>query len=236
MKITLLTGKTFDLSQHLDFELRVVQSARAKRLTLRIDEQARLPVLTVPRRCSEKRALEFVESHRDWITNMLARLPQSKKIADTALISFFGQNLTVCHRPEQRAGVYIENHQLIVCGSKEFIHRRVIDFLKKQAHDRLFELSNAKAKLIGCHVNSVCIKDTKSRWGSCSSKSNINYNWRIVLAPAYVINYLISHEVAHLAHQDHSAAFWDCVASLCPDYKEGRRWLKVKGRELYQYV
>lgn len=236
MKITLLTGKTFDLSRHLDFELRVVQSARAKRLTLRIDEQERVPVLTVPRRCSEKRALEFVESHRDWITNMLARIPQSKKITDASQISFFGQLLTVCHQPEQRAGVYIEDGKIIVCGNKEFIHRRLIDFLKKQAHDRLYELSTAKARVIGCQVNSVCIKDTKSRWGSCSSKSNINYNWRIVLAPAYVINYLVSHEVAHLAHQDHSSAFWDCVAKLCPDYKEGRQWLKIKGRELYQYV
>ena len=116
------------------------------------------------------------------------------------------------------------------------MHRRVTYFLKKTAHDRLLELSRQKAALIDRVVHSVSIKDTKSRWGSCSSKSNINYNWRIVLAPAHVIDYLVCHEVSHLRHQDHSPAFWDCVASLCPDYQEGRAWLKVKGKELYRYT
>ena len=236
MKITLLTGKTFDLSKHLDFKIKVVHSKRAKRLTLRIDEMERLPILTVPQRCSEKKALAFVEEHQDWITNMLAKLPKSKKIKDGSQISFFGQILTINHHPELRAGTYIEGTKIIVCGNKEFIHRRVIDFLKKQAHERLLELSKAKARLINCEINSVCIKETKSRWGSCSSKNNINYNWRITLAPAYVINYLISHEVSHLAHQDHSKEFWACVERLCPDYKDGRKWLKIKGKELYLYI
>ena len=147
-----------------------------------------------------------------------------------------GKKYTVSHQPRPRGGAFIEQKQLIVCGAKEFMHRRVTDFLKKTAHDRLLELSRQKAALIDRVVHSVSIKDTKSRWGSCSSKSNINYNWRIVLAPAHVIDYLVCHEVSHLRHQDHSPAFWDCVASLCPDYQEGRAWLKVKGKELYRYT
>ncbi|MCQ2740852.1 MAG: M48 family metallopeptidase, partial [Alphaproteobacteria bacterium] len=76
----------------------------------------------------------------------------------------------------------------------------------------------------------------KSRWGSCSTLGNINYNWRTCMAPLYVIEYLVSHEVSHLLHPDHSASFWQTVEATCPNYKEGRRWLKIKGKDLYKYV
>jgi len=75
----------------------------------------------------------------------------------------------------------------------------------------------------GAGVNRVTIKDTKSRWGSCSSLNNINYNWRIALAPMNAIDYLIAHETAHLRHRDHSKAFWNCVKTLCPFAESGRR-------------
>ena len=117
----------------------------------------------------------------------------------------------------------------------EFLHRRICDFIKKQSQKELLLLSQQKASLINKKVNNVTLKDTKSRWGSCSSLSNINYNWRIALAPDYVIDYLVSHEVSHLKHQDHSRNFWQCVKNLCPKCAEGRLWLKQKGKELYQY-
>lgn len=234
MKITLLTGRTFDLEAKLGFPVKINRSPLARRLTLRIDEKNRLPVLTVPPRCSEHKALEFVESHRDWITNMMARLPQLEYLTYGSILSVMGQPYTICHCPDQKLGVELSGNQILVSGKAEFLHRRVVDFLKKYAHQQLEELSRQTAALIDQTVHHVVIKDTKSRWGSCSNKGNINYNWRIVLAPSFVINYLICHEVAHLAHQNHSPAFWKCVASLCPEYKEGRAWLKNKGRSLYQ--
>ena len=91
------------------------------------------------------------------------------------------------------------------------------------------------AEKIGCQVKNVAIKDTKSRWGSCSTLDNINYNWRIALAPEFVISYLIAHEVSHLRHQDHSKEFWQCVKSLFPRCGEGRLWLKQHGKDLYLY-
>ena len=236
MKITLLTGQTFDIEKEIGFPIKVVKSPRARRLTLRIDEKARIPVLTLPPRCSARKAVSFVENHRDWIANMLARLPAAAKFQNGAEIMFMGQTCRIIHRPHARLGVVLENNHIIVSGEAEFLHRRVIDFLKKQAQDRLLELSRQKAALIGCTVNSVIIKDTKSRWGSCSTRRNINYNWRIIMAPAEVIDYLVCHEVSHLAHQDHSPAFWSCVAALCPGYKESRAWLRIRGKSLYQYI
>lgn len=235
MKITLLTGRTFDLAAELGMEIKVLKSPLAKRLTLRIDDKNRIPVLTIPRYCSARKAVEFVDSHRDWIQNMLARLPAAACFENGECITLMGQKVIIMHRPGQR-GAVIKDGFLIVGGEPEFLHRRVCDFIKKYAAKELYKRSCTKAKQIGCSVRRVTLKDTKSRWGSCSSRQNINYNWRIVLAPAHVIDYLVCHEVAHLAHQDHSPAFWECVASLCPDYEDGRRWLKIRGKELYRYL
>lgn len=234
MKITLLTGRTFDIATALDMEIKVVKSPLAKRLTLRIDEKDRRPVLTLPRGCSSRKAVEFVDAHRDWIQNMLARLPAAGRFENGEAISVMGQQVIINHCPGRR-GTAIEDGFLMVGGEPEFMHRRICDFLKKYAAPKLYEMSAAKAGQIGCTVRHIALKDTKSRWGSCSNRSNINYNWRIVLAPPHVIDYLVCHEVAHLAHQDHSAEFWNCVAGLCPDYENGRRWLKVRGKELYRW-
>ena len=167
---------------------------------------------------------------------MLARLPVLQNFGNGDIISVMNRKYTIDHQPEQYGGAFLKGRHLIVTGQEEFLHRRVTDFLKKIAHQELLELSRQKAARIGCQIHNVCIKDTKSRWGSCSSKNNINYNWRIVMAPDYVIDYLVSHEVAHLAHQNHSPAFWECVAFLCPGYEEGRHWLKIRGKELYHYA
>ena len=114
--------------------------------------------------------------------------------------------------------------------------RRVKDFIKKQDQKVLWEMSEAKAALIEKKVNRVVIKDTKSRWGSCSSLGNINYSWRIMLAPDFVIDYLVAHETAHLKHPDHSPAFWQCVDVLAKNAADGRKWLKENGSKLNVYI
>ena len=235
MKITLLTGRTFDFSKHFDFDIKVSKSSRAKRLTIRIDEKNHCPVLTIPKYCSKKQAFAFLESNRDWITNMLARLPAQQQFHNGESLSFFGEEITIEQKNTYR-GAVLEEGILKIGGTKEFLHRRVTDFLKKETLERLSISSVEKAKILHAHLCSVQIKDTKSRWGSCSTQGNINYNWRICLAPLEVIDYLVAHEVSHLVHPDHSKAFWQTVASLCPTYKDCRHWLKIKGKELYIYI
>ncbi len=235
MRITLLTGKTYNIEQEIDFPLKVSKSARAKKLTLRIDSKERIPVLTIPRYCSQKKAVEFVLLHRDWIEQSLARLPEERNFADGDKISLFGKEITITHAPERRLGAKIENNELLVSGDIELLHRRVKDFIRKKAQSEFLKRSAKYAKKLDRKINDVTIKDTKSRWGSCSSLNNLNYSWRIALAPDFVINYLMAHEVAHLEHPNHSRAFWNCVSELCPDFEEGERWLKEHGRELYIY-
>ena len=234
MKITLLTGKTYDIESAVDFPLKVVKSPRAKRLTLRINQKERLPILTIPNRCSAKRAIDFVMGYKDWIEQSLNKIPQTQKFQDGSKITFFGKELTICHAPQQR-GSKEENGCLYISGQSEFLHRRVKDYLKRQARKELWTRSKALADKLGCPLKDVTIKDTKSRWGSCSSLHNINYNWRIALAPETAINYLVAHEVSHLLHQDHSHSFWKCVVELYPQAEAGKDWLHRHGKELYTY-
>lgn len=235
MKITLLTGRTFDYAAELGFDIRVIKSPRARKLILRVDNKDRIPVLTVPRYCSSKKAIEFVRRNQEWLDKCLEKLPKARRFAHGDQISFFGKTLTVIHTPEARSGVVAICDEIHISGQPEFLHRRLIDFIKQKAKDKFFTLSQKKAEKIGCKINSISIKDTKSRWGSCSNRGNINYNWRIALAPDFVIAYLVAHEVAHLRHPDHSDAFWTCVRQLCPQYVKGRNWLKEHGKDLYLY-
>lgn len=235
MKITLLTGKTFDYSAEIGIDLKVVHSLKAKKLTLRIDKKNRIPVVCIPKFCPKKTVLNFLHENMDWIKNNLAKLPKTTVFLPEDEISFFGEKIKLIHCLEAK-GVVFEKNCLKTGGQSEFFHRRVKDFLKEKALQRLKTLTHEKAKVLGCRVQSVVIKDTKSRWGSCSSLGNINYNWRICFAPYEVIEYLVSHEVSHLKEANHSQSFWKEVEKLCPDYKEARSWLKKFGKNLYKYA
>ncbi|MFV0625753.1 MAG: M48 family metallopeptidase [Alphaproteobacteria bacterium] len=239
MIITLLTGKTSKIREKIKLstglDVKVTVSSRSKKLNLKIDNKEKTPSLSIPKFCSEKKAVDFVIKNQNWIFDKIENLVTTKRFEDGDVISIFGQELTISHAPQTRSGVHIIENKLVVSGEESFIHRRTQDFIKKMAKIKFYDLSKIKAEQINCKLNNVIIKDTKTRWGSCSSKNNINYNWRIALAPYYVFEYLVCHEVAHLRHQDHSKDFWNTVKELSPSYLEGKNWLKNNGKTLYSY-
>lgn len=235
MKITLLTGRTCDFSDVLGMEIKVVQVARSRRISLRIDEKQRIPVLSIPKFCSIKKAKIFILEHKDWIVDSLAKIPSKITLKNKDIISLGGKEIEICH-DRFRRGTSLENGVLAVGGDECFLHRRVMDFAKKYAKNVLCEKTYEAAKKLDCKVHRITLKDTKSRWGSCSSKNNINYNWRVILAPEFVIDYLVCHEVSHLKYQNHSKEFWQCLADMCPNFEEGRYWLKTNGKELFSYI
>lgn len=235
MKITLLTGRMFDLQNAFPFPLKISKSGKSRKMTLKIDRKRREVHLTLPLFCSAKSAQAFVSEHREWIEDNMAGLPQIKRFADGDVISLFGQEVKICHVPNSLQAVLWENNTLQTGGEAVFLHRRIRDFIKKEAKKIFMRKSQTFAAQIDCRVMSVAIKDTTSRWGSCSTLNNINYNWRVALAPEYVIDYLMAHEVAHLKYRDHSPAFWRCVKELYPGASLGRAWLKEHGNELYLY-
>ena len=124
MKITLLTGQTFDFKKIFGFEISVKKSSSAKKLTLRIDEKKRLPTLTIPSKCSYSQALSFLEANQDWMINALAKLPTKSTFYNGETISFFGKNYTIIHTPSQK-GSMIDDNSIRISGSIEFLHRKI---------------------------------------------------------------------------------------------------------------
>lgn len=106
--------------------------------------------------------------------------------------------------------------------------------LRKLCKAYLVERTNQLAGLHQLKLNNIIIKDQSTRWGSCSTKGNINLNWRLALAPLFVSDYVIAHELAHLTEMNHSSRFWELVKKYLPNYQAGRKWLKEKGHTLHQ--
>lgn len=92
------------------------------------------------------------------------------------------------------------------------------------------------APLVGVTYNRIFIKEQKTRWGSCSSQGNLNFNWRLILAPEEVLNYVVVHELAHRKEMNHSKAFYAIVESVLPDYRQSRKWLRENGQRLWDMV
>ena len=124
---------------------------------------------------------------------------------------------------------------LRVSGMPEHIGRRIATFLKKEARADLERLSRLHAGSIKAPIRSISMKDTRSRWGSCSSEGNLSFSWRIVMAPPSVIDYLAAHEVAHLKELNHGPRFWKLTAELTRDADTARAWLQKHGPALHRF-
>jgi predicted metal-dependent hydrolase len=133
MKITLLTGKTFDIENAFDFDLKVLSAFKYKRLTLRIDTKKAQAVLTMPKFCSKKKAYDFVLSKQDWIIEHLAKIPKTKDFEDGEVFSFLGEQVSICHQKDSKSATYRENDIIYVGGDIVFLHRRVKDYIKNEA-------------------------------------------------------------------------------------------------------
>jgi predicted metal-dependent hydrolase len=213
---------------------------RAKRIILRLDP-AKKPgqpdgiVVTLPGGVDTAEGLRFALASQDWICARLLTLPEKTHFADGAEIPFMGEPHTIRHVPGARRGVWCEDGEIRVSGALSHLPRRVEDWLKKQARLHISELARRKAEIRGLQPGMLTVRDTRSRWGSCAANGNLSFSWRLVLAPKYVIDYVVAHEVAHLAEHNHSPRFWAVVEALTTHSKAGRSWLKAHGEKLHRY-
>lgn len=134
-------------------------------------------------------------------------------------------------RDDTRFVVFV-NHSLTPEDRKKDISRVMEKWYKIRAREIIMALANDIKKKLGLNFNSMRIKEQKTRWGSCSNKGNLNFNWKIIMAPPEIIEYIVAHEVCHLVHMNHSNQFWSLVERLIPDYKDRRTWLRKNGMRL----
>jgi predicted metal-dependent hydrolase len=211
-------------------------SPRARRLSLRVDPAARGVELVLPRRFSAETAIGFVSRHRGWVAARVAAMPPPLHLTDGATVPVFGVPHRIRRVAEPGAApVTIADGEIRVRGDAAHLPRRIIDHLKALARREFTTRARALAARLGKSVARVSVRDPKSRWGSCSSTGALSFSWRLIFAPETVVDYVVAHEVAHLAEMNHSPRFWRVVASLVPDSKTPRAWLKRHRLELLSY-
>jgi predicted metal-dependent hydrolase len=219
--------------------------ASARRYTLRVKDASGEIVLTMPTRGSLTEARAFAERQGAWIGARLRRLPQAIALEPGAMIPLRGIPHEIVHSQTRRGTVWVEAKgpqllspaelRLCVAGDHAHVARRLRDFLKREAKRDLEAAVLHYTRELDLPNRSVGLRDTSSRWGSCSSAGSLNFSWRLILAPAYVLDYLAAHEVAHLVHMNHSARFWKLTRKLCPATDRAEAWLKAHGKQLHRY-
>ena len=221
------------------FRIALNRSPRSRRFTLRVRAATRDVLLTMPARASVKAAREFAERHAAWIGVRLRRLPRPVAFEPSERTPLRGVEHRIVHRPGARGVVWLEagesEPRICVAGERPHVARRVTDFLKREALRDIEAAVARHARTLGVQPKRIAVRDTVSRWGSCSSSGRLSFSWRLILAPPFVLDYLAAHEVAHMVHMDHSRRFWSLVRRASPDVERAEAWLEAHGASLHRY-
>ncbi|MDB5395130.1 MAG: uncharacterized protein JWM91_2636 [Rhodospirillales bacterium] len=167
----------------------------------------------------------------------MAQLPTARAFADGATIPLLGVPHLIRGDGGRLRGLAARAEGTItIPGTPDHLARRLTDFLKAEAKREIGERAHRKAAQLGRPIAAVTLRDTRSRWGSCSGSGRLAFSWRLIMAPEFVLDYVVAHEVAHLSEMNHGARFWKLCASLTDaDPKAARAWLKCHGGALHSY-
>lgn len=213
----------------LDVPIEVRRSARARRLTLRIGVEG--PVMTVPKRLALRHAQAFAEDRRNWIASALARQPAIIAVGEGVALPIDG----IARRIVAGQGDCLHADRLELGGAPEHFPKRAANFLRNRARAKFEQLVPEYAAAVKRPFGRISLRDTRSRWGSCSAAGNLMFSWRLALAPPEILAYVAAHEAAHLVHMHHQPSYWAELARIRPGYARERDWLRQNGSDLHRY-
>jgi predicted metal-dependent hydrolase len=228
----------------LEFEFTIVRSPRRRSISIEI-RKAQV-VIRAPMGAPQSLLMNFLYEKAAWVRakiqeqqQTLATQPEPRRYAQGSQIPFMGETLTLVLGRGSRAAIarVDQNLHLILSprsrmGDDAQIRQLLSRWYQQQALNILTHKTTQLTQTMGLMCTQVSIKATRSKWGHCTSRGAIQYNWQILLAPEAIVDYLVAHEVSHLRHHNHSADFWALVASICPTFKADRAWLKAEGAHL----
>jgi hypothetical protein len=218
--------------------VRLLINPRARRIAVRIDPTKREAVAIAPSSRQANKAAAFAAERAVWIAHQLAQLPEAAPFSPGATLPIRGVDYRL-KRVDGRVPATLENGPIprLIVGAPDadIFAMRVKRFLMAEAKTDFTRRVAAHAAVLRVTPAGLQVKDTRSRWGSCTADGVLAFSWRVVLAPPYVLDYLAAHEVAHLVEMNHSAKFWSLVRKCCPDYINGRNWLRNSGQSLHAY-
>jgi len=207
-------------------------------------------IVRSPERLSEEKIKRLIQKKSSWILEKLDRVsevkpgPSPKEFLSGEKLPYLGRRYRLKVKEKEdiekariklyRGHFYIYYPATITDEreGREAIRNELIKWYRRQADKKLRKRVDKYKKRIGVEPNSIRIKKQEKRWGSCSSKGNINFNWKIIIAPMIVVDYIVAHELVHLKHPNHSREFWELVETIIPDYEERQEWLRINGRRL----
>lgn len=210
-------------------------SARARRLILRVAFDSGEVIVTVPRGTLLEHGFVMARSRADWIVERLDRLPPRVPFEAGATIPVRGKPRRIVAQNGGRCGVRADGDHLMVAAPPERLAAVVATWLRGEARHEATERSTCKAGALGLRPGRIAVRDTRTRWGSCSAGGNLSFSWRLILAPEPVLDYVVAHECAHLRVRGHGPEFWRTVASLADGVEASRAWLRQHGHTLHRY-
>ena len=216
----------------------VIETRRGMRnVTLRPKTTPHFEIhISKPWTTSDSFVLKFLESKRKWIEKIFSTAPKKEHLTPGDNIEFLEHTVSLVHNPKFKSDNYLDNDKTILCigGGADMFERRVRDFIKSEFLKSVKQIIKTTPREFW--PNRISLRDTTSRWGSCSSNKNISFSWRLAFAPYEVMRYVIMHELAHTKHMDHSPEFWATVTQLYGfGVEKAKRWLSHNGGSLHKY-
>lgn len=231
----------------LQFEYQIKKYQRSKNIKIKIDHSGSV-IVTAPTYIPDILVRQFVKKNSEWVLKTLQKIPQKTSLNTENTVYIFGKKYTkkISFSLTQKVGVFISGENVLFNPTEQPILETAAEqkkwnakfdeklefFLKNTARHYLINRTHALAKKMNTSFNKLTLRKQKTRWGSCSSQRNLNFNWQLVHFEPKIIDYVIIHELAHLTHMNHSKDFWELVEKYDPEYRKHVGWLKRNGLSL----
>lgn len=232
---TMLENQALVLADGRNVPVSIRRSTRARRILLHVGVYDGTVELVLPPGASAREGLAFARTQTRWVAAQLARVGNGVPFADGAVIPILDRPVTIRRSDSRSALPVLHDDILLVGGRDDTVPSRVRRWVRGRALEEIKPRAERMGTEIGRSPARISMRDTRSRWGSCSRAGNLNFSWRLVMAPESVLNYVVAHEVAHLRELNHGARFWALVDTLCPEVSDARGWLRKHGAELHRY-
>lgn len=222
------------------FIAEVIRTNRIKTADVRVEDGA--VSVVVPMELPQDRISTILSDRNQWVRNKIILHRETMPIGAKEYVSgesfsYLGRNYRLKVNRGHFKPVRLVQGRLLVTvpegtDQPHMVHNALVRWYKHRAEQKLQEKVARYADIVGAYPAGVGVKTFKSRWGSCSSKGKIDFNWKIIMAPNRIVDYVVVHELCHLKRHDHSEKFWKLVGQIVPEYAECKEWLRFNSKRL----
>lgn len=215
----------------------IVKYSDRKTLNITV-ERDRSIIVRAPKNLSKERIKELVYEKRKWIKekiNHIQKYPINyfpKEFVSGETLLYLGKNYQLLISEEKFAGIQFNQRFQISKINQKDSNALFKEWYKNKAKEKIAPLAKKYAKNLGVEFNECKVSEMKYRWASCTPNNNIIFNWRVIKAPMYVVEYLVAHELVHLIENNHTQRFWHILSIQIPNYEKAKNWLKINGHLL----